>query len=161
MKPKHFLFYFVFTFCAGACITVYAQAVNKQDSLALVDLYNSTNGPNWYDHTNWLTKKAVKSWSGITVTGTRVTYVGLEDNNLSGQLPASLGNLVNLQTLELDFNGLNGSIPTSLGTLKNLTGLNLERNQLSGNIPSSIGNLVNLQYFLQLDHNQLSGSIPS
>jgi hypothetical protein len=28
---------------------------NVNDSLALVDLYNSTNGPSWTIHNNWLT----------------------------------------------------------------------------------------------------------
>ena len=44
MKTKSILFGLVFAFCTNTCITAYAQAVNKQDSLALVDLYNSTNG---------------------------------------------------------------------------------------------------------------------
>jgi hypothetical protein len=47
MKTKSTLFSLVFALCANTSITVYAQAVNKQDSLALVDLYNSTDGPHW------------------------------------------------------------------------------------------------------------------
>ena len=35
--------------------------VNVNDSLALVDLYNSTNGPNWMRNTNWLTEAPVSS----------------------------------------------------------------------------------------------------
>ncbi len=34
--------------------TVRAQ-VTEQDSLALVALYNATDGSNWADNTNWLT----------------------------------------------------------------------------------------------------------
>src|SRR3954453_12709686 len=106
MKTKSILFCLVFALCANTSITVYAQAVNKQDSLALIDLYNSTNGSNWNDHTNWLTKRPVKTWYGITVTGTRVTRIALYSNSLSGRIPSSLGNLVNLGVLYLNDNQL-------------------------------------------------------
>ena len=45
MKMKSLLSCFVFAVCANIH-TANAQ-VNIQDSLALVDLYNSTDGPNW------------------------------------------------------------------------------------------------------------------
>ena len=67
--------------------------VNKQDSLALVDLYNSTNGPNWYNQKNWLTKNPVSTWYGITVTNNRVTDIYINGNNLTGSIPYSIGNL--------------------------------------------------------------------
>src|SRR5262249_43026734 len=118
MKPKHLLLCLVFAFCTGTSIIVYAQAVNKQDSLALVDLYNSTNGPNWRKHTNWLTEKPVKTWYGITVTGTNVTSVLFYNNNLKGNIPLSLSNLTNLTELVLTGSQLGGSIPSSLGNLK-------------------------------------------
>ena len=71
MKLKLTLFCLAFAFCSSKSITVYAQAVNKQDSLALVDLYNSTNGPGWYTKTNWLTRHPVETWYGITVNKTK------------------------------------------------------------------------------------------
>src|SRR6476619_1194566 len=101
MKTKFTFFCLVFAFCANTWITVYAQAVNKQDSLALVDLYNSTNGPNWALWENWLTGP-VKTWYGITVTGTRITEIYLAGNGLKGNIPASLGNLSELNYLNLD-----------------------------------------------------------
>jgi hypothetical protein len=112
----------VLALCTNTSISVYAQ-INKQDSLALVDLYKSTNGPNWFDHPNWLTKKPVRTWYGITVTGTRVTGIFFHDNNLSGTLPSSLGKLTNLQSLFLGVNRIKGSIPSSVGNLVNLTSL--------------------------------------
>src|SRR5438105_4616827 len=159
MKTKSILFCLVFAVYANTCITANAQAVNKQDSLALVDLYNSTNGAGWNDNSGWLTGP-VTTWSGITITGTRVTGIYFVDNHLSGGIPSSLGNLANLQYLSLSSNQLSGSIPSSLGNLVNLQGLYLFQNQLSGSIPSSLGNLVNL-YDLELYNNHLSGSIPS
>src|SRR6266536_2508277 len=158
MKTKSTLFCLVFALCANIN-TSHAQ-VNVQDSLALVDLYNSTNGPNWNNHTNWLTKSPVSTWYGIGVVNTRVTMIRLERNNLNGKIPSSIGNLVNLYNLYLNNNQLSGSIPSSLGNLVNLYDLYLSYNQLNGSIPSSVGNLVNLKN-LYLHFNQLSGSIPS
>src|SRR5690349_3164023 len=109
MKTQSILFCLVFASCASTSVTVYAQAVNKQDSLALVDLYNSTNGANWFDNTNWLTKSPVSTWAGITVTGTRIAGIDLNTNNLNGPIPSSLGNLVNLSDfLALSNNQLSG-----------------------------------------------------
>ena len=46
-------------------VTVRAQ-VSEQDSLALVALYNATNGPNWTNNTNWLTTP-VSQWVGAVI----------------------------------------------------------------------------------------------
>src|SRR6266487_2836403 len=98
MKTKSTLLCAVIAVCTNIYITAKAQAVNVQDSLALVDLYNSTNGPYWRRHTNWLTGP-VKTWYGITVTGTRVTGIDLQNKNLNGSIPSSLGKLINLTVL--------------------------------------------------------------
>ena len=72
---------------------------NVTDSLALVDLYNSTNGPGWVNNTNWLSGP-VFTWYGITVTNGSVTYIFLQSNQLSGNLPASIGNLSQLTWID-------------------------------------------------------------
>ena len=38
------------------------------DSLALVALYNSTNGKDWTNNANWLSDKPIYSWYGINCT---------------------------------------------------------------------------------------------
>src|SRR6266496_576655 len=158
MKTKSTLFCLVFALCVNIH-TAKAQ-VNVQDSLALVDLYNSTDGAHWVNNTNWLTSNPVSTWYGIiSVSNGRVIYINLETNNLAGQLPSSIGNLVNLKRLNLYSNQLSGSIPSSIGNLANLQVLVLNGNQLNGAIPSSLGNLQNLTV-LWLAYNQLRGSIP-
>src|SRR6266498_4125914 len=159
MKTKSTLFCLAFALFANISITVNAE-VNQQDSLALVDLYNSTNGPNWNNHTNWLTKNPVSTWYGVTIKNKRVTQIVLPMNNLTGSLPSSLSDLISLNHLELQKNQLIGSIPSSLGNLTNLGFIELADNQLSGGIPSSLGNLTGL-FWLYLSYNRLSGSIPS
>ncbi|KAK9158858.1 hypothetical protein Scep_005432 [Stephania cephalantha] len=81
-------------------------------------------------------------------------------NQLTGQLPSSLGNLSNqLALLVMTENYFEGSIPEEIGNLGGLISLALESNSLSGSIPSTIGNLQNLQS-LSLHWNHLSGSLP-
>jgi hypothetical protein len=70
--------------------------VNVTDSLALVDLYNSTNGAGWGRHNGWLTNYPVSTWYGISVTENRVTQLDLNFNNLNGTIPTSLGKLSKL-----------------------------------------------------------------
>src|SRR6266542_1474965 len=157
MKTKSTLFCHMFAFCVN--INTSNAQINVQDSLALVDFYNSTNGPGWFDHTNWLTTKPVSTWSNIVVTNGRVTEIWLIDNFLKGTIPSSIGNLAYLRELHLNQNQLSGSIPFSIGNLVHVRGLDLSENVLSGNIPSSIGDLSKLE-FLDLYTNKLSGTIP-
>jgi len=86
-------------------VTIHAQAANVNDSLALVDLYNSTNGPNWGENEGWL-YWSVKNWYGITLDSNgRVINIALGGNALIGGIPSSLGNISNLQALDLGGNG--------------------------------------------------------
>ena len=84
---------------------------------ALVALYNSTNGPAWTYSTNWLVTTTPSNWYGVSVGGLHVTGLDLYHNQLSGAIPAELGNLTNLQDLHLSYNQLNESIPPELGNL--------------------------------------------
>jgi Leucine-rich repeat (LRR) protein len=155
LQSFHLILIIGTTFISTLC---YTQSVNKNDSLALVDLYNSTNGSGWPRHQNWL-NGPVSTWFGVTVTGSRVTQLTLELDELTGSLPASIGNLTELTYLDFYHNNLTGNLPASIGNLTKLTQLHLEVNFFTGSIPSSFGNLVNVIYYY-LNNNELSGSIP-
>src|SRR6056297_3230784 len=133
-------------------------SVNESDSLALVALYNSTNGDIWRNKENWLVGP-VSTWDGITVTDGRVTGIDLGMNNMIGQLPSEIGNLNKLRVLKFHNNDIHGSIPPEIGSLDSLRVLFLYSNDLEVSIPSEIGNLSELQD-LRLSSNQLIGSIP-
>lgn len=135
-----------------------AQTVTASDSLALVDLYNSTNGVGWHNNTNWL-NGPVSTWFGITITNKRVTEIILEVDNLTGTLPSTISNLTALTKLDLAYNAIAGAVPESIGTMTKLTYLSLTYNRFSGPIPAVIGNLTNLQY-LGLNYIHWGGSIP-
>ena len=110
--------------------SVFAQS-REEDSLALVDLYNSTNGDGWTNNTNWLSG-SIDTWYGVTVSGDRVTWLNLPNNQLVGSIPSSIGNLTGLTYLYLNNNQLTGSIPALIGNLTNLFAVYLRNNHLNG-----------------------------
>ncbi|PKA59550.1 Somatic embryogenesis receptor kinase 2 [Apostasia shenzhenica] len=87
-------------------------------------------------------------------------YLELYSNSISGTIPGELGNLTNLVSLDLYINNFTGFIPDSLGKLTKLRFLRLNNNSLSGPIPISLTNISTLQV-LDLSNNNLSGGVPS
>ena len=131
-----------------------------EDRQVLVKLYDALDGENWTNNSNWLTERPIREWHGVTNDASgRVSGLLLDGNELTGELPAELGSLSNLQRLELGNNKLSGEIPTELGSLSNVQRLELGNNKLSGEIPTELGNLGNLEILL-LGSNQLTGEIP-
>lgn len=136
------------------------------DSLALVALYDATDGPNWTN--SWNLEQPMASWYGVQLdTDGFVTCLDLDGNvnctidevapgnNLSGTLPDL--QLPKLVFLSVKHNDLTGQIPDFSG-LPLLTILDLSENELSGSIPnfSNLTALIRLRLFT----NQLSGNVP-
>ena len=88
--------------------TIDVTVIGSQlDRVALVALYNATNGPNWTNNTNWLSNAPLSEWHGIGTDGDgRVVSIEFEQNNLQGSIPPELGQLTNLTTLNLAKNVL-------------------------------------------------------
>ena len=150
----------VYLLSSSSLILARGQTQNESDRAALVALYNATNGPNWTNNSNWLSRAPLSEWYGVTTDmNGRITKLELHDKNLSGPIPPELGNLTSLRTLALTKNRLTGPIPSELSYLTTLEDLALGANQLIGPIPPELGNLTNLE-FLFLQDNQLTGSIP-
>ena len=150
------------------------------EKAALMDLYNSTDGPNWKNNNNWGLESCPcdpdNPWFGVTCDEQgRVTQLSMNNNRLTGPIPESIGNLTYLEVLGLtetcNFTsyivngtclnpyGLNGEIPTSICQLQNLRVLWLDGNELTGEIPSCIGSMTELGS-LNLGGNFLTGQIP-
>lgn len=99
-----------------------------------------------------------------------LSYLGLGGLGLEGEIPSFFGEgmiAVNLSALALDDNNLTGSIPASLGNTIQLDSLNLANNQLSGEIPAELANVgrvtddLTLLSALQLSGNaELTGGLP-
>jgi len=110
----------------------------------------------------------------------RVTAIHLEENNMTGNLAnwTGVGELTNLTYLDLSLNyQISGTLPTELGQLNNLNSLQLQHNQISGSMPSQLGDInaagkLDVWYthnvpitsrldHILLQHNRLTGSVPS
>lgn len=127
---------------------------------ALVMLYESTAGPNWLNNSQWLANNRPCTWYGVGCQAGHVRVLALPRNHLVGTLPATLGELVQLEKLSLQENQLQGLIPPAWGSLINLREVTLSFNQLTGVLPAEIGNWVNLQ-LLYLHANQFQGALPA
>ena len=161
-----------FALWAGLAADAAAQGNAASDRAALEAFYDATGGPGWTDSTNWKTSAPIGEWFGVSTDAAgRVTRLELLGNGLTGPIPAALGDLVLLQTLNLEDrwdstsqqwveNALTGPIPPELGSLVNLESLDLGSNDLTGPIPAELGSLVNLR-ILHLSDNDLTGPIPA
>ncbi|KAJ8425514.1 hypothetical protein Cgig2_024225 [Carnegiea gigantea] len=83
----------------------------------------------------------------------------LSYTNLSGRLPNSIGNLKQLNKIELQNASFSGLIPLSMAGLEQLVHLDFSNNNFSGPIPS-FSEAKNLTY-LDLSKNMLSGTAQS
>ncbi|XP_024966717.1 probable leucine-rich repeat receptor-like protein kinase At5g49770 [Cynara cardunculus var. scolymus] len=162
-------------------IQIWFAAAQNDDSVylrALKDVWENTP-PSWDDSSD-----PCSGWDGIRCTNGRVTSIQLASMGLTGPLPGDIGQLSELQILDLSYNkglvgslttaignlkkltnlilvdcGFSGLLPTTLGDLENLVYMSLNSNGFTGPIPPSIGNIRNL-YWLDLADNMLTGSIP-
>ena len=159
---------------------------HKADSLALVAIYNASDGANWTKG-NWDLAKEMSTWTGVTLTDGRVTAlkltttVGIPKNwtlpeeiadltnltdlrinkqKLSGEFPAVLCRMSWLKTVYLQGNSLTGALPSELGRMTSLTDLYVDQNaSMSGSIPHEVGNLKNLMR-LNISQSGIGGEIP-
>ena len=103
---------------------------NSPDRRALIALYNATNGPNWFQNTNWLSDKPLNKWHGVEATTNSdvVLSLYLYTNLLTGTIPSEFGNLSSLRNLEINHNNLTGELPSSLTNLSSLINFRFQSN---------------------------------
>lgn len=143
----------------------------KQDSLALVALYKSTQGEQWPQWINNWEREPFHRWNGVgieKINGVRrVTSLTLIGMNLKGVLPAEIGNLTELRKIYLNFNSeLTGIIPAEFYNLKNLVVVDFSYSGISGELSEEVGALVNLDTLnihkgYMSGGPRLTGSIPA
>ncbi|KAK1430079.1 hypothetical protein QVD17_12579 [Tagetes erecta] len=164
------------------CLMISMISAQNADIATLQALKNAWQNtpPNWDNDQD----PCSGSWDGITCTNDRVTIIKLSSMGLNGMLPENIGQLTELQILDLSYNkglsgpltsaigdlkklttlilvgcGFSGPIPDTIGNLESLVFLSLNSNGFTGQIPASVGNLTNL-YWLDLSANKLIGTIP-
>ena len=130
------------------------------DRQVLDTLYRVMSGENWTDTTNWLSDEPLSEWYGVeTNEAGKVVGLSLGGNNLTGSIPAVIGELGDLFTLDLSQNALAGKVPNQLRELQQLRDLLLNDNALEGELPWDVGHMAGLRY-LHIGSNSLGGVIP-
>ena len=147
-------------------------SVQAQDSLALVDLYNTNGGSSWVGFDTWL-NGPISTWEGVTVDSAsqRVTHVAFktmdlagslvqsledvsemggkielhDDSLMTGELPAFIWRWTNVERFQLKRTGITSINTTGLENMVNLTEYNTEKNPIGGTIPGVIFTLPAMQ----------------
>ncbi|KAJ4965520.1 hypothetical protein NE237_017369 [Protea cynaroides] len=89
-----------------------------------------------------------------------LNILDLSNNRFIGSIPIEIEDMGQLKLLNLSHNKLQGLIPAAMGNLQNLHELDLSNNRLNGQIPLEIGRMKQLT-LLNLSHNKLYGPIPA
>lgn len=161
----------------------------NQEREVLLDIYEATNGKQWYNTTAWNSSTTHCAWYGITChNNTYVKTIVLAYNNLDGSLPSNLwkirnlmalctpgnprlrgrigdflfGNMSKLLTVVLNAASISGDIPqdiAKLSYLQNFLGCTMHGDGFTGRLPDNIGNMTELR-LLCLGGNRLKGQIP-
>ena len=134
---------------------------SESDSLALVELWENTDGENLWIN-KWVLEFPVSQWYGVSIDPDSkcVIQLNLSLNGLKGTLPNSITNLSNLEQLDLSNNDIVGFLPNEIGSLTYLQRVYLNNNELLGILPNSFYQLKNLVE-LNLSNNDFSGPIDS
>ena len=120
---------------------------------ALIALYTATDGDNWINKDNrWVGSYC--SRRGIICDGNNdVTSISLGGNNLVGDIPADISQLIKLSYIDIGINNIT-SIPDEITNLPLLNVLYLQQNNISS-LPNAIGNLTGMT-ILYLSNNALT-----
>ncbi len=174
---------------ATCLVTVTQEKPDAETTIknALMKIYYAMNGPKWADNKGWGTDAPLEEWAHIgynknqglykihfmydkNVKGKIPEIIGelttLEEfsiwdaPDLTGPLPDSFKNLVNLKRFELISTSVT-SIPDIFGDMKKLESVQINANdKLSCPLPVSIGDSPNLNT-LRLVSNRFTGNLPA
>ena len=131
--------------------------VSQADSVALVAIYQATQGSEWVDNTNWASTSKVGTWYGVKAENGRVVELKLNANNLRGTLPSDIEKLSGLKILDLGNNPIGGNVINAFTFLNKLEEINLshtidpddDKNEdvgLRGEIAGAFSAMTNLRY---------------
>jgi hypothetical protein len=94
------------------------SAIERQ---TLTEFFAATGGERWTNHDGWGTTTPVCNWYGVfcdfadgDASRPFVAGLSLALNNLEGEVPASLGHLARLRSLDVTSNRLSGTVPEPL-----------------------------------------------
>lgn len=120
---------------------------SKNDSLALVAIYDALGGSKW-SHSYWK-RTPLRYWEGVKLANindeVRVVSLFLAGNDVKGQLPKEIGMLTELKSLKIcHSDNLTGSIVDGVYDLTKLKVLDFRFTGLTGELSPRIGQLAQL-----------------
>ena len=126
-------------------------------SLLMLDPFSMDYKASTQTKIEFATKYRYDSYMGKNL---KLLYgLDLSENELSGEIPAEFGKLMELRAFNLSHNNLSGAIPESFSGMKNVESLDISFNRLQGRIPQELTQLSTLSVF-KVSYNNLSGAIP-
>ncbi len=142
-------------------IIISPDIMDSEDYQLLKALYTAMNGFSWNNKWNINTNRITpNNWHGVQFLNGKVVSINLNNNGLSGNIPAELFAFSQIKEINLGNNALTGNIPATIANTQTITSLILNNNSLSGTIPDVLGNLANL-VTLNLSNNKLTGTAPT
>lgn len=140
---------------------VQPKAVNyrERDSLAMLAILENITFNNPGYKNAWKADKPLDQWTFVTVENGRVTaidFLGQVDGTLT--LPAEIGNLTELKTLNLSYFGASGVFP-DISKLTKLEVLQLDNNKFEGEFPAYLANFPLTTF--TLNKNKFTGCVPA
>ena len=142
---------------------MYTEPCAATDKLALLAIYEASDGANWAKN-NWDLTVDMNTWSGVTVDATtgRVTAVKLTTAGTivkDWTLPEEVGWLTEVTDFRVNGNKLTGALPESLFTLPKLQKLYFQNNNLTGSLSSNMAKLTELTEFYIDRNTNLGGDL--
>ncbi|CAA2994088.1 probable LRR receptor-like serine threonine-kinase At3g47570 [Olea europaea subsp. europaea] len=161
MQMAYFLGAILLVHCLMACLAMATTNITTDQSSLLRFKAHINLDPSHILSKNWSISTSVCVWIGVTcgLRHQRVTALDISNMNLTGKMPAQLGNLSFLVYIDLSENYFHGSVPQELTQLRRLKFMDLSVNKFSGEILSWIHFLTKLQV-LDLCNNSFAGFIP-
>ncbi|CAI9770180.1 unnamed protein product [Fraxinus pennsylvanica] len=86
----------------------------------------------------------------------KLIHTIFDHNQLTGNLPSTLGSVKTLEIVRFDWNFLDGPISPNLSNLTNMNELYLSNNKFTGNIPNLTG--MNFLYYVDVSNNNFNAS---
>ncbi|KAK4361248.1 hypothetical protein RND71_020200 [Anisodus tanguticus] len=104
---------------------------------------------------NYLSGTIPPEWAS-----TKLEFMIISNNRLSGPIPEYIGNMSSLTVMSLETNLFNGSLPAEVGNLVNLQNLVVSANNFTGDWPVELNNLTKL-IELRISSNSFAGKLPN
>lgn len=140
--------------------------LNISDSLAVVDIWEKSDGINWF--IKW-DLNDIHTWGGtswiLNPINNEYRIVELNINvpvneNVRGYISPKIGDLTELRYFNVGGTGITGDIPESLANLTHLLELNIQKTSIGGHIPPKLFLLPEIRWLNISANPSIRGELP-